>query len=273
MSTFEILPFYEAAHIQGHSPRRRGDSLQRSTNHTTITDQVVTTIRSSIISGRLEPGKLYSVYKIADELGISRTPVREALLRLADAEMIRFERNRGFRVLQTSVRELQEVFQLRLLLEVPATFRTAQVANTESTRRLRKELSHMKSAALEHNEHDFMHHDRNLHEMILETSDNKKLATSVRHLRLITLTLGASTVDHSRTLFDILSEHSPIVEAIADHDPPAAAAAMRTHITNTGDLLINQLIREGHDDTGLQSNWATTLPPFTPLRPPLKEEP
>lgn len=225
-------------------------------NEITITDQVVATLRSSIISGKLEPGILYSVYKIADELGVSRTPVREALLRLADAGMIRFERNRGFRVLQTSVRELQEVFQLRLLLEVPATYRAAKLANNILTKQITAELAQMHVAASDHDEIGFMHHDRKLHEMILDASDNKKLTASVRDLRFITLTMGASTVDRSRNLFDIASEHQPIVEAIMQHDSSDAAVAMRSHIIHTGQLLLDQLIRDGRDSTGFDPDWA-----------------
>ncbi|MDA8373453.1 MAG: GntR family transcriptional regulator [Actinomycetota bacterium] len=228
----------------------------------TITDQLVSTLRDAILRGKLEPGKLYSVYKIADEFGVSRTPVREAMLRLADAGMVRFERNRGFRVLRTSARELQEVFQLRLLLEVPAAARAAMRANEALIAEVESELDAMAAAASARDEAEFMSRDRVLHELILAASDNKKLVESVRSLRFVTMTLGASTVDRSRSLADILVEHRPIVVAIAAHDSASAAAAMRYHIIHTGTLLLNQLVDEGRDSGYLDPDWVDAFPTY-----------
>ena len=225
----------------------------------TITDQLVLTLREAILRGKLEPGRLYSVYKLAEEFGVSRTPVREAMLRLADAGMVRFERNRGFRVLRTSVRELQEVFQLRLLLEVPAASRAAMRANEALLAELGIELDAMAAAASAHDETEFMSRDRALHELILAASGNDKLVESVRSLRFVTMTLGASTVDRSRSLTDILVEHRPIVAAIAAHDSAATAAAMRFHIIHTGTLLLNQLVNEGRDSGDLDPDWVAAF--------------
>ncbi len=221
----------------------------------TITDQLVAALREAILRGRLEPDRLYSVYKLADEFGVSRTPVREAMLRLADAGMVRFEKNRGFRVLRTSVRELQEVFQLRLLLEIPAASRAAIRADEALIAALGTELEAMAAAASAQDEAEFMSRDRALHELILAASDNKKLVEAVRSLRFVTMTLGASTVDRSRSLADILVEHRPIVAAIAARDSAAAAAAMRFHIIHTGTLLLNQLVHEGRDSGRLDPDW------------------
>ncbi|NNN12278.1 MAG: GntR family transcriptional regulator [Acidimicrobiaceae bacterium] len=233
--------------------------MQSSRDGATLTEQVVATIREAILNGKLEPGTLYSVYRMADEIGISRTPVREALLRLADAGMVRFERNRGFRVLRTSVRELQEVFQLRLLLEVPAAYRAAHLSDEALRVKMREELAEMRSAAIGHDENLFMAHDRALHELVLAASQNNKLVSSVRDLRFITMTLGASTVDRSRTLSNIADEHQPLVDAIENGDSTAAAAAMHHHIVHTGQLLLEQLIKDGRDSSGLDPQWASSF--------------
>jgi DNA-binding GntR family transcriptional regulator len=69
------------------------------------------------VDGRLEAGERYSVAQLAERFGVSRTPVREALLVLERQGVVRFERNRGVRVLETTAHDLEEVFALRLLLE------------------------------------------------------------------------------------------------------------------------------------------------------------
>ena len=63
---------------------------------------------------------MHSVGSLAEMLGVSRTPVREALIELASRGMVRFERNRGVRVVETSVHDLDEIFEMRRLLEPPA---------------------------------------------------------------------------------------------------------------------------------------------------------
>lgn len=218
-------------------------------------------LREAIVSGELLPDTHYSVYGLAEELGVSRTPVREACLRLADAGMIRLDKNRGVRVLTTSVRDLQEIFQLRLMLEVPATRKAAELASAAQRGAADKALTRMQAAADADDERAFMRHDVTLHESLLDASGNAKLVAVVRNLRHVTMTRGASTVEVSRTLSDIAEEHVPIVAAVRARDGQAAAEAMRAHLTHTGELLLAQLIAEadGHDAAAVDPDWASAF--------------
>ena len=82
-----------------------------------LRDKVVRRVRSDIVSGRSAPGTMYSVPSLAEQLGVSTTPVREALLELSRGGLITPLRNRGFRVETTSLEELNNLFALRELLE------------------------------------------------------------------------------------------------------------------------------------------------------------
>src|SRR5882757_240731 len=81
--------------------------------------QVTENLRAAIISGQMEPGVVYSAPILAEEFGVSPTPVREAMLDLAKDGLIEVARNKGFRVIEPSQHELDEMMELRLLLEVP----------------------------------------------------------------------------------------------------------------------------------------------------------
>jgi DNA-binding GntR family transcriptional regulator len=210
-----------------------------------LTDQVMAALRSGVDDGTLVPGRLYSAYQLADDLGVSRSPVREALLKLAEAGMVRLERNKGFRIVLPGAREIAEIFHLRLMLEVPAVERAADVATTKLVRQLRAELTAMRAAARGHDEPEFMRHDRRFHELLLEAAGNHRLTQLVNHLRDVTRLLGASTVDRSRSLSDIAAEHRPILDAVAAGDPARAAHEMRAHLEHTGRLLVAQA---GPDD-------------------------
>ncbi len=213
-------------------------------------------IRNAIVVGQLAPGALYSVQALADAFGVSRTPVREALIELAGQGMVRFERNRGVRILDTSIHDLEEVFTLRLLLEVPATYRAAEQITDAAIRDLRRELAAMERASGDDDEPTLMRHDRRFHTVLLAMSGNRRLAEYVDHLRDLVLTRGASTVGRSRSLADIIGEHRAILERVEARDGPGSAAAMRAHIVRTGSLLIQQ---EGGDGSMLAENWASML--------------
>jgi DNA-binding GntR family transcriptional regulator len=221
-----------------------------------LTDQAVAAIRQAVHDGALIPGQLYSAYQIADYLGVSRSPVREALMRLAEAGMVSFERNRGFRIVVPGPRDIAEVFGLRLLLEVPAARQAAVSASAELVTGLRAEFDAMRRAAADHDEPEFMRHDQRLHGLIVAATGNSRVVKVVDGLRDLTRLLGASTVDRSRDLDGILAEHLPVLEAIAAGDGPAAGRAMAGHITHTGKLLTAQAVAETGSDISAEDLWS-----------------
>lgn len=217
-----------------------------------ITDQARESILGAIVEGRLQPGSLHSVQTLATAFGVSRTPVREALIDLSGQGVVKFERNRGVRILQTSVHDLEEIVALRLLLEVPATHRAVENAGPELVAALKAELAAMEAAAGADDEMTMMRHDRRFHELINEASGNTRLAAYVDSLRDLVLTRGVSTVGRSRQLPEIVAEHTAVIGAIEAGDAAAAAAAMKEHLVNTGRLLLVQ------ESGGLDPNlgWA-----------------
>ncbi|MCW2716362.1 GntR family transcriptional regulator [Pseudonocardia sp.] len=202
--------------------------------------RVLDALRAAVISGELAPGTLHSVQTLATQLGVSRTPVREALIKLAQQGMVRFERNRGVRVLQTSVHDLEEVFALRLLLEVPATRRACQQIDAAGRKELRRLYRAMERAAEADDEFKLWENDRRFHRAVLEASGNTRLAAYVDGLRDTVLRRGVSTARSSRTLDDIVREHFAVLERIEAGDADGAAAAMRAHVLHTAELLLAQ---------------------------------
>ncbi|MCZ7528634.1 MAG: GntR family transcriptional regulator [Acidimicrobiia bacterium] len=218
-----------------------------------LADQVYDSIRDSILSGRLVPGTLHSVKSLADELEVSRTPVREALIDLASQGMVRFERNRGVRILQRTAHDILEIFSLRLLMEVPATRAAVPRLTDGAVRMLEKEFDRMGAAADAGDEPRMMRHDRRFHVVLLEASGNERLARATDQLRDQILTQGVSTVGRSRSLPEVVEPHRRILEAARRRDAHAAAAAMRDHVLSTGRLILTQ---EGGDPSALEE-WAS----------------
>ena len=197
-------------------------------------------VRASIIGGELVSGGLYSVAELAEKLEVSRTPVREALIELATRGMVRFERNRGVRILGTSIHDLEEIFEIRLMLEVPAAHRAAGRMLPVEVKGLRSRLASMERAAEAGDVARLWVYDRQFHRALLVASGNHRLADYVDTLRDMVLVRGVTTAGRARSLETIVAEHRAILERVEAGDPEGTATALRAHIEQTARLLIAQ---------------------------------
>jgi DNA-binding GntR family transcriptional regulator len=232
-----------------------------------VADQAAEVLRDAILTGQLKPGELYSVERIADqlELGVSRTPVREALVQLSAAGIVVVEPQRGFRIIKRNVHDIEELFQERLVLEVFATFRAVlaiekgMIDKAALIARLRRKLEQMgvlakrREALGKQNSSDpelqdldleFVKLDMRFHERILKAAGNQRLANDVGHVRYSITALGASRLSLASGLLNVQREHELIFEAVEDGDPHAAARAMYDHLVSTGNAMSRLLEKE-----------------------------
>jgi len=221
-----------------------------------LAEKVMDRIRIAVHTGQLSPGVLYSAYQIAEELKVSRSPVREALLRLAEVGVVRLERNRGFRIIVPQPREIAEIFAIRLAIELPAVRRVARDADRQIIDQIRQEMDTLQRAALAGDEEVFSAQDQRLHDLVLAAAGNARARTIVHDLRETTRLLGATSADRSRSLFAIYAEHEPVVEAVTRGDADAAEAAMRWHLVHTGRLLVEQAARDLGGTYDIDQIWA-----------------
>src|SRR5215510_14611698 len=88
---------------------------------TNLLDQALAVLKLRLISGDLAPGEIYSAAGLAAELGVSNSPIREAMLTLVNQGLMEAVRNRGFRVIPLDDNDRREIYEMRTLLEIPAT--------------------------------------------------------------------------------------------------------------------------------------------------------
>lgn len=204
-----------------------------------LADGVVEAVRAGMAAGELLPDHTYSVYQLSDLLGVSRSPVREALLRLAEAGLVRINRNRGFQVLTPQARDLEEIIDIRLALEPAAARRAAEEATDAEHAGIRVAFEDMEGATGE--EERFWVADHALHDRLMRAGGNQRAAAIIERLRATTALLGTRTTTAGRTLPEICAEHAPIVRAILSRRGAEAEAAMRHHLEHTGQLLVRTL--------------------------------
>lgn len=219
-------------------------------------EQVMEAVREALDAGVMQAGVKYSVYQLADALGISRTPVRDALLRLEEVGLIRFEARQGFRIQVPDPREIADIFAIRLALELPAVARAARICDETLAARLRDRMRELDAAAAAGDGRTFAGLDLLLHDDILAAAGNSRSRAIVRALRESTRLLGATT---ARRMVDIDAEHQPVIDAIIGNRPADAVEAMRRHLTSTGQLLVAQAIREQHCELDSDQVWADAV--------------
>jgi DNA-binding GntR family transcriptional regulator len=216
-------------------------SLSLPSEAPSLADAVARAVRDGVATGELVPEKTYSVYQLAELLGVSRSPVREGLLRLAEAGLVEIRRNRGFRVLPPRAPDIEEIIGIRLALEPPAARLAAEYGTGEQHRAIRSALDGMAAASARGDDASFWPADRTLHDLLLRTAARPRTAAIVESLRSVTALLGPPTTASGRTLTEIHGEHEPVVTAVLARDGAAAEAAMRAHLEATGKLLVAKL--------------------------------
>jgi DNA-binding GntR family transcriptional regulator len=193
-------------------------------------------IRAHIITGQLKPGVIYPVSYFATRLGVSATPVREALLDLASQGLVELARNKGFRVPELSERELDEIYQLRLLIEAPAVVMAVGKLTPENQRRCAELAHEIEVSAAEGDLTGFLENDRLFHLALLEPLGNRRLLTIVDELRDGARLWALPTLARSEPLRSSAREHEHLLRAVANGDADAARKIMVHHLEHTRGL-------------------------------------
>lgn len=198
-----------------------------------LRDQALSAIRAGIVVGEIEPGRIYSVPTIAARLGVSATPVREAMLELEAEGLLESIRNKGFRVIPLTDRDLDEIFELRLLLEVPTVGQVAGNLSAEAARALEEEIAIMESATKSDDLTAFLAADRRFHLGLLAQAGNERLVKTVDRLREHARLNGLTGLMRAGQLLETTLEHRRIAEAVVAGDREKAEDLMRTHLRHT----------------------------------------
>ena len=198
-------------------------------------------IRAAIIDGRLEPGRRLKEEELARELGISRTPVREALLVLQTEGLLESAPNRGATVRTYEAADLDDLYQLRALLEGFAARRAAARISAADLDRLRESCERFVALRAEDDVTDLVRENLSFHNVILEAAGSERLVQMVR--KVIELPLVYRSYVWYSPEQKLISEHyhRQLTAALTAHDAERAELVMKEHVLEARDFLIAQL--------------------------------
>jgi DNA-binding GntR family transcriptional regulator len=194
-------------------------------------------LRGAIVSGRLQPNERLVEAELIQLLGVSRTAVRTALVRLAQEGLVVHERNRGARVRYVDETEAVEIVLARAALEALAVRQAAARARPEDVEELRAILGAMRARLDEGDLLGASDENAVLHAKLLELSGNQTVIRLVGGLKSQLVRFQYRTILVPGRSTRSFEEHSAIVEAVATGDADAAEAAMRVHLSNVAQAL------------------------------------
>lgn len=201
---------------------------------TNLRDQALEVLKLRLVSGDLAPGKIYSAASIAAELGVSNSPVREAMLTLVNQGLLETVRNRGFRVVPLSDRERRNVYDLRVMIEIPAMARLADLKDKVAPRaaEFSEIAAEMVKCAESGDIVGYLNHDRRFHIDLLDLLENEQLTAIVSNLRDQARQFGLRALSERGELMKSAEEHQPILDAILAGDQALTAQLMTAHLSH-----------------------------------------
>lgn len=200
------------------------------TQTASLRSTVEASVAAAIASGQIPAGELLSVPVLAAEFQVSATPVREAMINLQQRGFVRPVRNKGFRVTEVSRQDLEEMVQLRRLVEVPTVRDLAGRIDPDDEARLRRLAARIIAAAEAADLVMYLSADIDFHAELLALAGNDRLVSLITDLRRQTRLTGLSDMVASERLIQSAAEHEHLVDRLMAGDAAGAEELMRTHI-------------------------------------------
>lgn len=214
-------------------------------SHRPLREIVYEELKMQILTGKIAPGSRMMEVELAESMGVSRTPIREAIKKLEQEGLVIIEPRKGAYASQISVKDMVDILEVRQDMEGLA----AHMAAYRMTPKQMKELEIISvaynKAVEEGNMSDMIKFDTDFHNLIVESCNNSILTMMINQLQELLLRFRYVYYDNIKRAEKMPSEHSMIMEAIKDGRSDAARVSAEMHIERIKDMVMNDGIR--HD--------------------------
>ncbi len=203
-----------------------------------LRELVCETIRQAIVDGVFSPGERLMEIQLADEMGVSRTPVREAIRKLELEGFVVMIPRRGTYVADISIKDINEVYEIRTSLEVLAAGLAAERISDEELETMQRLLVEIGHHMEDGNIEKIVEIDTAFHDVLYKASRNQRLAGIINNLREQITVIRRRSMMYPGRLQNTMEEHRTLVDCIAAHDVDRAQNAARLHMENAEHTLL-----------------------------------
>lgn len=210
-----------------------------------LRELVLDAIREAIINGSLQPRERLMEIQLAEELGVSRTPVREALRNLELEGFIVMVPRKGAYVADLSIKDVVDVFEIRAALEGLAAGLAAERITGEELEEMERQLVEKGEAIAQNNFTRLVEVDTKFHETMYKASRNERLSSIISNLREQIQRFRSTSLSYPGRMRESLDEHRGILEAIESRDVTLARQLAQEHIENAENAFIESIKKDG----------------------------
>ena len=206
-----------------------------------LRDVVFETLRDAIITQVLKPGERLMEIQLADEMGVSRTPVREAIRKLELEGLVIMVPRKGAYVAGVSMKDLHEVYEVRAALEMLAVSLAAERITDEELDALERQVLRESEEEANENENtldNIVYIDTTFHDIIYQAANNQRLVQFLNILQEQLQRFRAASLSRPGRSKTALEEHKQIIEALAERNGDLAAQLAKEHIDNAESAMI-----------------------------------
>ncbi len=206
-------------------------SLQTISPPKSLTQIAYESLRKSILNGEIRAGELYNEMAIAKQLGISRTPIREALLELSNKGMVTFLPRRGVIVRSLSKEDVTELFELRQVLETHFVTKIAATPSDYDFSVLERNIKEQKAAARKKNIPDYLRYNGAFHSTMAEMCNNQRMLEIYGAIVDLIRLLALQSLQHPmRMQARLIPQHEAMLESIKNGETKQATKLLITHL-------------------------------------------
>ena len=204
-----------------------------------LKDAAYRQIKDMLLSCGLEHDRLYSAQHFAEMLGVSRTPVREALLQLTSEDFLVCLDVRGFKIKEFTDQEIRDVFETRTVIETYLVERLADSIKPEDVRAMEQSIAAMTACAAKEDAVGFLEADKEFHMVPVRRSGNRHLLGIMESIRNHISLYGLQVLSHAGRYQEVIREHGAILAALRQGDRKTAVAAVGHHLATTRRYLVD----------------------------------
>jgi DNA-binding GntR family transcriptional regulator len=225
--------------------QKMNDRLKVNINeYLPLRDVVFNTLRQAIITGEFAPGERLMEISLAERLGVSRTPVREAIRKLELEGLVVMIPRKGAEVAKITEKSLQEVLEVRCALEELAVELACQRITEEGKEQLLQSHENFKQAVHNGDNLEIADSDEAFHECIFEQTNNRRLLQIINNLKEQMYRYRMEYVKDIGYHEALIKEHEKMLQAILSGDEQAAREIMRNHIHNQEEIILKTIYHQ-----------------------------
>lgn len=214
----------------------------------TIRGQVYHILRNDICSGKYEPGVWLQEKELAEQLGVSRSPVREAMRQLVADGLVIEVPNKGVFVKEFTPRDIDEIFDMRVMLESYGIQKSRKNLTTVRRQKLFELLEQLEKSYVAGDMEKYVQTDEELHIRIVELGGNSLVESTYDRVRSMNQQFRLLSLTSHQRFSESMEEHRKLIQALAVGNIVGAEEAMRVHLELARRTIKEQLVREREEN-------------------------